>query len=61
MFQIKTIGRVTKIAGRGSPEASLGGHTDADGAFQKCFKNQADIGIGVVLVTLVLHLPVVVL
>ena len=50
---------VTKIAGRGSPEAPRGGHSRADGAFQKCFKNQHDIGIGVVVVTLVLHFPVV--
>ena len=50
---------VTKIAGRGSPEAPLGGHSGADGAFQKCFKKQPDIDIGVVVVTLLLHFPVV--
>ena len=48
---------VTKIAGRGSPEAPLGGHSGADGAFPKCFKNQPDIDIGVVVVTLLLHFP----
>ena len=51
--------RVTKIAGQGSPEAPLGGHWGADDAFQKCFKNQPDIDIGVVVVTLLLHLHVV--
>ena len=38
----------------------LGGHWGADGAFQKWFKNQHDIDIGVVVVTLLLHFPVVV-
>ena len=49
---------MTKIAGRGSPEAPLGGHSGADDAFQKCVKNQPNIDIDVVAVTLVLHVPV---
>ncbi len=48
---------VTKIAGRGSPEAPLGSHSGADGAFHKCFKKQHDIDIGVVVVTRLLHFP----
>ncbi len=50
-------GRITSTGGPTRPRSEATGAPN--GAFQKCFKNPGNIHINVVVVTLLLHVPMV--